>query len=76
MEGAILNFQHTFPPLVAAALCIDCFLWWCRLLALGLQELNNNWAAIQERFLPAKSAHQVTAVKPALLTCAQDPDGA
>uniref|UniRef100_A0ACD5Y2P6 Uncharacterized protein n=4 Tax=Avena sativa TaxID=4498 RepID=A0ACD5Y2P6_AVESA len=29
------------------------------LLALGLLEYNNDWAAIQKRFLPCKSAHQI-----------------
>jgi len=30
-----------------------------RLLALGIQEYNNDWGAIQKRFLPCKSKHQV-----------------
>ncbi|XP_062233411.1 uncharacterized protein LOC133930712 [Phragmites australis] len=30
-----------------------------RLLALGLQEYNNDWGAIQKRFLPCKSKHQI-----------------
>uniref|UniRef100_A0A0A9D3M1 Myb-like domain-containing protein n=1 Tax=Arundo donax TaxID=35708 RepID=A0A0A9D3M1_ARUDO len=29
------------------------------LLALGLQEYNNDWGAIQKRFLPCKSQHQI-----------------
>ncbi|KAK8454833.1 hypothetical protein SEVIR_4G040600v4 [Setaria viridis] len=30
-----------------------------RLLALGIQEYNNDWGAIQKRFLPCKSNHQI-----------------
>ncbi|CAL5000268.1 unnamed protein product [Urochloa decumbens] len=30
-----------------------------RLLALGIQEYNNDWGAIQKRFLPCKSDHQI-----------------
>ncbi|CAD6219612.1 unnamed protein product [Miscanthus lutarioriparius] len=30
-----------------------------RLLALGILEYNNDWAAIQKRFLPCKSKHQI-----------------
>lgn len=30
-----------------------------RLLALGIQEYNNDWGAIQKRFLPCKSKHQI-----------------
>lgn len=30
-----------------------------RLLALGLMEYNTDWKAIQQRFLPCKSKHQV-----------------
>lgn len=32
---------------------------WQRLLAMGLMTYNNDWKAIQERFLPSKSTHQV-----------------
>ncbi|PUZ61842.1 hypothetical protein GQ55_4G310100 [Panicum hallii var. hallii] len=30
-----------------------------RLLALGIQEYNNDWGSIQKRFLPCKSKHQI-----------------
>lgn len=32
----------------------------CSLLALGLMEYNTDWKAIQQRFLPCKSEHQVS----------------
>ncbi|KAF5194152.1 Homeodomain-like superfamily protein [Thalictrum thalictroides] len=32
---------------------------WLRLLAMGLMEYNTDWKAIQQRFLPCKSKHQI-----------------
>lgn len=34
--------------------------FYCRLLASGLMQYNTDWKAIQQRFLPSKSKHQVT----------------
>lgn len=34
----------------------------CRLLAMGLMEYNSDWKAIQQRFLPCKTKHQVISI--------------
>ena len=35
---------------------------YCRLLAMGLMEYNSDWKAIQQRFLPCKTKHQVISI--------------
>lgn len=40
---------------------------YCRLLAMGLMEYNSDWKAIQQRFLPCKTKHQVISIKALVL---------
>lgn len=64
----ILPFSIAWLYNIQIQLCYHLFSWLCniltlcsacRLLALGLLEYNNDWEAIQKRFLPCKSTHQV-----------------
>lgn len=60
-----LWLTHTFRnySLLQLGICMGThlFIWYLlrRLLAMGLMECNTDWKAIQQRFLPCKSKHQV-----------------
>jgi hypothetical protein len=63
-----LHFQHLFIRIVFSLFKTSLrwlhktYIFYCRLLALGILEYNTDWEAIQQRFLPSKSTHQVTII--------------